>query len=95
MDPKHNQADRTHFGRHIDSYGDPLKETAMKSSNLKGSKVKSSGSLPMIKGGGLTGTAGPTESNRTYPKGAKPSMKADFLPSKGKRSKTSYLTGGV
>jgi hypothetical protein len=95
MGPKHNQADRNHYGQHIDSYGKPLAETSMKKSNMKGSKVKSSGALPMIKGGGMTGTSGPTESMRTYPKGSKVPMKADFLPSRGKRSKTSYLTGGV
>ena len=90
-----NRADRNHFGQSTDSYGNPIPETVMKNSNLKGSKVKSSGSLPMIKAGGLTGTSGPTESTRTYPKGSRPGAKADFLPSRGKRSKTGYLVNGV
>jgi len=87
--------DRDHYGRPIDSYGKTLKEPAMKRVNLKGDKVKSESSLPMIRGGGLTGTSGPTESVRTYPKGSRPGAKANFLPSQGKRSKTGYLINGV
>jgi hypothetical protein len=49
--------------------------------------------MDMIKGGGKTGTSGPTESSRDYPKGKGPSMSPDFNPMNVKA--TGYATDGV
>jgi hypothetical protein len=59
------------------------------------SKELGSGTMDMIKGGGVTGESdGPTGSSRSYAKGSKPSMDANrFNPMNSKP--TGYATGGV
>lgn len=53
-------------------------------------------SAEMIKGGGSGDGAGPTSSTRTYPKGGKTGMSADFNPMKdSKRGGTEWAVGGV
>lgn len=59
-------------------------------------KEISSKSLEMTKGGGSGDGSGPTSSSRSYPKGGKPSMSADFNPMKDKkRGATDWVVGGV
>lgn len=50
----------------------------------------------MIKAGGSGDGSGPTGSSRSYPKGGKVSMEANFNPMKDKkRDATSWAVGGV
>lgn len=60
-------------------------------------KLQSSGALEMTKGGGSGGdSSGPTGSSRSYPKGGKVGLKADFNPMKdSKRGGTDWAVGGV
>jgi hypothetical protein len=49
-----------------------------------------------IKGGGSGDGSGPTSSSRSYPKGSKVSMTADFNPMNDrKRGGTDWAVGGV
>lgn len=57
------------------------------------SKVQSDKPMPMIKAGGSGDGSGPTGSSRSYPKGSKVNMSADFNPMKHKA--TDYAVGGV
>lgn len=59
-------------------------------------KLLSSKKADMTKGGGSGDGSGPTGSSRTYPKGGKPRLEADFNPMRDKkRSGTDWVTGGV
>lgn len=59
-------------------------------------KEISSKPAEMIKAGGSGDGGGPTGSSRSYPKGGKPSMSADFNPIKdSKRGGTDWAVGGV
>jgi hypothetical protein len=56
-------------------------------------KLQSTSTPPMIKGGGSGDGSGPTGSSRSYPKGSKLSLTADFNPMKVPA--TDYGVGGV
>ena len=60
------------------------------------SKLKSTKSLEMIKGGGSGDGSGPTASSRSYPKGGGVKASADFNPMNDKkRGGTNWVVGGV
>jgi len=59
-------------------------------------KLKKSGSLEMIRGGGSGDGGGPTGSSRSYPKGGGVKASADFNPMHDKkRGATDWAVGGV
>jgi hypothetical protein len=60
------------------------------------SKVMSSKSLDMTKGGGSGDGSGPTGSSRSYPKSSKSNFSPDFNPmTDKKRGATDWVVGGV
>lgn len=59
------------------------------------SKVKSTGSLNTIRGGGSGKGSGPTASGTSYPAGGAVRANTNFDPRKGPRSKKTIYVGGV